>query len=45
MTHVTSVGGPGTDARQAPERRVGIRSPVLTGLVVLAVFYTLYFAR
>ena len=44
MTHVTSVGEPGTDAGQAPER-VGIRSPVLTCLVVLAVFYTLYFAR
>ena len=45
MTHVTPVGEPGTDAGRAPARRVGIRSPVLTGLVVLAVLYTLYFAR
>jgi predicted PurR-regulated permease PerM len=45
VTHVTPAEEPGTDAGQAPERRVGIRSPVLTGLVVLAVFYALFFAR
>ncbi|HSB55191.1 MAG TPA: AI-2E family transporter [Gemmatimonadales bacterium] len=41
MTDVTPVA----DAGPAPERRVGIRSPVLTCLVVLAGLYTLYFAR
>jgi predicted PurR-regulated permease PerM len=45
MTDMPSLGEPGADAGQAPERRVGIRSPVLTWLVVLAGVYTLYFAR
>ena len=44
VTSVTSVRETGTDMGRVPER-VGIRSPVLTWLVVLAVFYTLYFAR
>jgi len=45
MTDMPPIGEPGTDAGPAPERRVGIRSPVLTWLVVLAGVYTLYFAR
>jgi predicted PurR-regulated permease PerM len=45
MTQVTPIVEPGFESGQAPEQRVGIRSPVLTGLLVLAGLYTLYFAK